>query len=81
MFGFIDASLDLTDLFGNRYLFGADFRALPQGLATPCPILLVQQSTPFIGGPIPRIEKIPKSPDQSSRSDIGLRLSVLIDLA
>jgi len=36
IFGFIDVSLDLADLFGHRDLLWANFCAIPKGLATPC---------------------------------------------
>ena len=48
MFGFVDAFLDLADLFGNRNLLGTDLRALPQGLAAPRPVLMIQKSDPLL---------------------------------
>ena len=43
MLGFIDASLDLANLLGDRNLFWTDFRTLPQGLTTPRPVLVIQE--------------------------------------
>lgn len=52
-FGVVDSFLDLADLLGDGNLLGADLRALPQGLASPRPILPVQQGDPLSGGFIP----------------------------
>jgi hypothetical protein len=53
VFGFVDAPFDLANLLGNGNLFGADFRTLPQGLTTPCPILVIQENHPFFRTLIP----------------------------
>ena len=53
MFRFVNAPFDLADLPGNGNLFGTDLRALPQGLATPGAVLVIQESDPFLRTLIP----------------------------
>jgi hypothetical protein len=53
VFGFVDAPFDLADLLGDRNLFGTDFGTLPQGLTTPRPVLVIQESHPFFRAFIP----------------------------
>jgi len=53
VFGFINSSLDLADLFGYWDLFGAYLRALPESLASPCTVLVVQERDPLIRSLIP----------------------------
>ncbi len=48
MFRFVDAPFDLADLLGDGNLFGTDLRTLPQGLAAPRAILVIQESDPFL---------------------------------
>ncbi len=79
IFGFVNAFLDLADLLGNGNLFGTDLRALPQGLATPGAVLVIQESNPFLRTLISRIEEIPKRADKGSRADIACCLRILID--
>ncbi len=40
---FVNALLDLADLFGNGNLLRTDFCAFPQGLASPRTVLVIQQ--------------------------------------
>jgi hypothetical protein len=48
MFGLVDASLDLANLFGDRDLLRIDFCALPQGLTIGTAILMIELDiTPF----------------------------------
>ena len=53
VFGFVEAPFDLANLLGNGNLFGTDFGTLPQGLTTPCPVLVIQESHSFFGALIP----------------------------
>jgi hypothetical protein len=53
MFRFVDAPFDLADLFSDGNLLGTDFRTLPQGLATPGTLLLIQERDPFFRTLIP----------------------------
>ena len=48
MFGFVDTLLDLSNLFGHGNLLGTDLCALPQGLAPPRPVLVIQESDPLL---------------------------------
>ncbi len=42
VFSFVDAFLDLADLFGDRDFLGTDFRAFPLSLTTPGPVPVIQ---------------------------------------
>ena len=53
MLGFIDASLDLTNLLGDRNLFWTDLRTFPQGLTPPRPVLVIQEGHPVLRTLIP----------------------------
>ena len=81
MFAVVDPSLDLADLFGDRNLLGTDLGALPERLATPGPIFLIEHGDPLCCGFISRIEEISKGPNQSRRSQIAGGFLVLIHRA
>jgi len=79
MFEIVDTLLDLADLLGHGYLLRADLCTLPQRLAAPRSMFVVEERNPLIGCFIPRIEEVSERPDECSRSHISLRLRVLID--
>ena len=79
MFGFVDALLDLSNLFGHGNLLGTDLCALPQGLATPGPILVTQKGDPFFRTLIPGIKEIAEGPYERCGPDVFLRLFLLVD--
>ena len=75
----MDASFYLADLFGDGDFLRTDFRALPQGLATPGPILVIQKSDPFFRTFIPGIKEIAEGPYERRGPDVFLRLFLLVD--
>jgi hypothetical protein len=53
VFGFVDAPFDLAYLLGDRNLFRTDLCTLPQGLTTPRPVFVIEESHPFLRTLIP----------------------------
>ena len=51
--GFVDKLLDLANLFRDGNFFWTNLCALPQGLATPSAVLVIQESDPLIRSFIP----------------------------